>query len=191
MRERAPIAAIALVLLGGCGDDETTAAGTGGNLSPRRVFVTSGIYEGNLGGLQGADAKCQASADAAMLGGTWLAWLSQDGVNAIARMVAGGAWYRVDRTTLVFRDVMSLAGGPANAIETDENGMPLPDIQVVWTGTLAGGTASTLDCTNWTGVDETTEVTSGVATGLGTDWTDSPMTGVQCHFQLALYCFEQ
>ncbi len=34
---------------------------------PSRVFVTEGTYNGNLGGLAGADAKCQASAEAAGL----------------------------------------------------------------------------------------------------------------------------
>jgi hypothetical protein len=154
------------------------------------VFVTSTIYEGNLGGLSGADQKCQASAGAAMLGGTWVAWLSQDGLNAPTRMAQNRAWYRVDGTTLVFPDNASLASGPQNPILTDENGTDRTD-QVVWTGTLAGGMASTLDWTNWTGVDETTEITSGVASEIGSGWTDSTITGVQCHFQLAIYCFEQ
>src|SRR5262245_3061033 len=81
MRDRAWVMVAALALLGGCGDDETDTAGPGGTLPPRRVFVTSAIYPGNIGGLMGADAKCQTSADAAMLGGSWRAWLSQDGVN--------------------------------------------------------------------------------------------------------------
>lgn len=34
---------------------------------PNRVFVTSDTYTGDLGGLAGADAKCQATADAADL----------------------------------------------------------------------------------------------------------------------------
>ena len=31
----------------------------------KRVFVTNGVWDGNLGGLAGADAKCQASATGA------------------------------------------------------------------------------------------------------------------------------
>jgi cysteine-rich repeat protein len=42
----------------------------------RIVFVTSEIYTGNLGGLAGADAKCQSLADAAGLPGNYMAWLS-------------------------------------------------------------------------------------------------------------------
>src|SRR5207248_2675590 len=44
----------------------------------KRVFVTSVMYDGNLGGLAGADAKCQARATAASLSGTYKAWLSDD-----------------------------------------------------------------------------------------------------------------
>ena len=40
------------------------------------VFVTSEIYNGALGGLAGADAKCQERADVARRSGTFKAWLS-------------------------------------------------------------------------------------------------------------------
>jgi cysteine-rich repeat protein len=42
----------------------------------KKVFVSSQMYDGNLGGLAGADAKCQALADAANLTGTYMAWIS-------------------------------------------------------------------------------------------------------------------
>jgi len=37
----------------------------------KRVFVTSDAYKGNLGGLEGADAKCQDLAEDADLPGRW------------------------------------------------------------------------------------------------------------------------
>lgn len=43
------------------------------------MFITNGQFNGNLGGLAGADAKCQAEADAAgstVQGKTFKAWLS-------------------------------------------------------------------------------------------------------------------
>ena len=45
----------------------------------RCVFVTKDTWKGNLkgtaaSGLAGADAKCQAAANAQSLGGTWVAW---------------------------------------------------------------------------------------------------------------------
>jgi hypothetical protein len=48
----------------------------------RRIFLTSTVYSGDLGGLAGADATCQARADAANLGGTWRAILSTRQVDA-------------------------------------------------------------------------------------------------------------
>src|SRR3989344_7858176 len=45
------------------------------------VFLTSTIYDGNLGGISGADAKCQARANTFNLGGTWKAWISDSNTN--------------------------------------------------------------------------------------------------------------
>jgi hypothetical protein len=52
----------------------------------KRVFITSTIYKGNLGGLSEGDAKCQARADAVGLGGTWKAILSTSTVPAKSRI---------------------------------------------------------------------------------------------------------
>ncbi len=54
--------------------------------SAARVFITSTAYTGNLGGLSGADSKCQTRANAASLGGTWKAWLSDGSVSAASRL---------------------------------------------------------------------------------------------------------
>ncbi|MGZ3454239.1 MAG: hypothetical protein ACXVEF_31830, partial [Polyangiales bacterium] len=40
------------------------------------VFVTSTLYTGDLGGVAGADSKCQSAAAAASLAGTFKAWVS-------------------------------------------------------------------------------------------------------------------
>jgi TolB-like protein len=42
----------------------------------KMVFVTSARYSGNLGGVAGADEKCQQLAEAALLPGIYKAWLS-------------------------------------------------------------------------------------------------------------------
>ena len=47
--------------------------------SERTVFLTSMTFNGDLGGVAGADAKCQAAADAPLSIvpiGTYLAWIS-------------------------------------------------------------------------------------------------------------------
>lgn len=40
-----------------------------------RVFVSSKAYPADIGGVVGADVKCQSLAETAQLGGTWMAWL--------------------------------------------------------------------------------------------------------------------
>jgi hypothetical protein len=44
----------------------------------RRLFVTSESYNGNLGGFDGADKKCQDSADKMGYGGKWMAFVGGD-----------------------------------------------------------------------------------------------------------------
>ncbi|MBI2233540.1 MAG: hypothetical protein HYU57_00745 [Micavibrio aeruginosavorus] len=53
----------------------------GGFVTGKCVFVTSTFYQGNLGGVAGADALCQGRATAAGLGGTYKAWLSSSNPN--------------------------------------------------------------------------------------------------------------
>jgi hypothetical protein len=48
------------------------------NQHEKTVFVTSATFKGNLGGLTGADDKCQAEADgpaSIVPSGTYMAWL--------------------------------------------------------------------------------------------------------------------
>ena len=54
----------------------------------RRVFITEGNYTGNLGGLEGADAKCQQEAESQGFKGKWRAFLGGDGdeETAVKRM---------------------------------------------------------------------------------------------------------
>ena len=59
------------------------------------VFVTSIEYDGNLGGLGGADAACQSRAAFAGLPGTYVAWLSTPTVSAHSR-IQGRGWVRRD-----------------------------------------------------------------------------------------------
>ncbi len=63
--------------------------------SSKRIFVTSTLYSGNLGGLSGADAKCLTAAQSVNLPGTWKAWLSSSTINAIDRIAEVGPWYFV------------------------------------------------------------------------------------------------
>jgi hypothetical protein len=68
---------------------------------PKRVFVSSALYNGNLGGYQGADGKCQGLADAVPLGGVYKAWISGPGAGeSVAERFThpGGPYLRTDGT---------------------------------------------------------------------------------------------
>jgi len=68
------------------------------------VFVSSVSFKGNLGGLTGADAKCQAEADgpaSIVPAGTYLAWL-------IAKFKSGAIPQR-DRTAELGTDASAYA----------------------------------------------------------------------------------
>ncbi|MCA9638983.1 MAG: DUF4215 domain-containing protein, partial [Myxococcales bacterium] len=80
-------------------------------LEARRVFVTSTLYQGNLGGLAGADAKCQARAQAAGLPGTFLAWLSDNTNNPNTRFTKSMGPYVLVNGTKIANNYTDLTDG--------------------------------------------------------------------------------
>ena len=56
----------------------------------RKVFITTKRFDGNLGGLDGADEKCQQEAKDKGLTGTWKAFLGNDQISAIERLKLDG-----------------------------------------------------------------------------------------------------
>jgi cysteine-rich repeat protein len=75
------------------------------------VFVTSITYTGNLGGLDGADAKCNARAAVAGIGGTYRAWLSDITGSPSTRMSKAGGPYRLVNGTVVANNWADLTDG--------------------------------------------------------------------------------
>lgn len=140
---------------------------------PMTFFVTSvGLGDGaNLGGLEGADAHCQALAEEVGAGDrTWRAYLSteaSDERGASARDRIGvGPWHNA-LGELVASDLDQLHISPNILKRTalDENGNLVkgrgdtPNEHDILTGTQADGTAYFPDdddhtCNNWTSNDE-------------------------------------
>jgi hypothetical protein len=101
-------------------------------------FVTSAGsgHGGNLGGLAGADARCQALASVAGAGGkTWHAYLSTQGRNAVnARdRIGTGPWYNA-KGTMIARNLEELHTEETNRLSVenalDEHGAPVPYVGV-------------------------------------------------------------
>jgi hypothetical protein len=155
------------------------------------VFVTSTLHTGNLGGLTGADAICQARAAAADLPGTFKAWLSDGSASAGDRLTHADVPYvRVDNIKVAdnFNDLVD--GALDAPIAVDELGGS--HVGVVWTGTLAGGqTFIFATCGNWTVGGLPLAGFVGEATATGAEWTGVPPSDISCATAARVYCFEQ
>ena len=152
------------------------AGGGRGNQPPQPMtfFITSvGLGKGgNLGGLAGADAHCQALATAVGAGGrTWRAYLSTQGADAVnARdRIGAGPWHNVKGQS-VARDPGHLHGDTleqarmgntlTRVTALNEKGEPVkgagetPNQHDILTGTQLDGRAYTdgadHTCNNWT-----------------------------------------
>jgi len=58
----------------------------------KRLFISDGQWTGNLGGIEGADAKCQQEADNKKIEGKFIAFLGTDTVAAKDRLAANGVF---------------------------------------------------------------------------------------------------
>ncbi|MCA9691087.1 MAG: hypothetical protein KC636_15890, partial [Myxococcales bacterium] len=164
----------------------------------KRAFVSSALYNGNLGGLMGADDKCQTLADAAGLGGVWLAWISTAGGSPNTRFTKSMQPYvRIDGVQIA-DDWMDLTDGSLDApLNVTELGGPAPvgntscaggGHPTVWTATLADANPWATACNDFT---------STAGSGL---WGEADLTntfwsgwcsGGNCSWVSAIYCFEQ
>ena len=153
------------------------------------VFVTQRRYQGNLGGLIGADAICQRRAAAAGLSGIWTAWLSDESTDAIER-IPDGQYQLIDGTP-VADDKTDLTSGALKApINLTELGNTRTGF--VWTATDPDGTGTDTgnNCNNWT--DNSLEFNGdrGITDQRNDAWTYAGQgTEAQCNDRNRLYCF--
>jgi len=154
-----------------------------------RVFVTDIIFNGNLGGLAGADTKCTDAATAANppLSRTWTAWLSGEGTDAIDRIAEGQ--YRLLDGTVLANNKANLTDGDIDApINLNENLVTEPGGNV-WTATGVDGTNPGVgDCQDWLTDDPGQSGRPGRLSEVDARWTDIG-GGNTCDKNLHLYCF--
>jgi hypothetical protein len=119
------------------------------------VFVTKGTYNGDLGGVAGANAICQAEAGAYGYPGAYKAWISDSLGNQPSLTFTQSAvpYVNTNATAATVATNWSklLTSGPSNIAGI--NGNPFPS-GVFWDCTNADGTpcpyASSYDCVGWT-----------------------------------------
>jgi len=120
----------------------------------KTVFVTSISFNGNLGGLTGADDKCQAQADgpaSVVPSGTYLAWLSDGTDSPDTRFTKSAHPYILPNGTKIAEDFTDLTDGSIlHAIDIDTTGEPV-GLKEFWTGTNADGTTASqsVTCAGW------------------------------------------
>jgi hypothetical protein len=169
----------------------------------RTVFITSEGWEGDLGGVAGADLKCQTAAVAdgnVVPTGEYLAWISDlDGNSPSTNFVQSDAPYIRPDGTKVADDYADLTDGALLAgIFVDEFGS-VRGATSVWTGTAADGTAiegaaEDVNCVGWTSdvlLDAAAVV--GINISTGGSWTNG--TQSFCSDLVGslrpIYCFQQ
>jgi hypothetical protein len=164
------------------GDAGTTAPPASNASGTKRVFITSIKYNGNLGGIDGADSKCNKSAAIAMIGGTWRAWISNDQQDAVHRIKDVGPWYTVDEKTKMYDDIFDLIVGPLIGTWLDELGNNVTAGNLtVWTGTEQGKRVYG-NCDNWTNAS---------GGGTETDLSQRASIHYSCYETFPLLCVEQ
>jgi hypothetical protein len=180
------IAPMMLAAICGCSDEEDAA-----DENPMTFFVSSETSpNGNLGGLSGADAKCDRLATAVGAGNkTWRAYLSTDTENAKDR-IGDGPWMNAngDMVAANVAALHSRTGDPE--IFVDENGekingqwagSPTPVQHDVLTGSQADGTLARdamtnepLTCNNWTSNSADFAAQVGHTDGMGPMMATTP-----------------
>ena len=155
--------------------------------------------KGDLGGLSGADAICQAAADfsSGVQDGVYKAWLSTPSTSAALRLSQSLTPYRrmdgvkiADNWTDLIDGTLDnpLCQGEIDVNPTNCNaGCP-----AAWTGTDSSGNYSSPSCSSWTddgGALESLMGLAGNACEVDTKWTD--FGDVDCFTGIALYCLQQ
>ena len=181
----------------------------------KRVFVTSTTYDGNLGGLAGADAKCAARAAAAGLSGTYKAWLSDQTTSAASRLTHAAVPYKRTDGVAVANNWTDLTDGDLAVVTSpspftvginhDEFGVALSSGTVgAWTATLPDGSTAdpsgVLNCFSWTSNVASASPSGGIGYALdipvtlpvgnaGSAWTAYAIES--CSSLYRLYCLQQ
>jgi hypothetical protein len=162
----------------------------------RAVFVSSVSFKGNLGGLTGADAKCQADADgpaSIVPAGTYLAWLSDGTDSPDTRFTRSSHPYLLPDGTMIAEDFTDLTSGSIlHALDIDPTGRRLGLI-FYWTGTNSHGTTAGdhVTCDGWTADPVANFYGMAGATHKSSTMWSSYFGRRRCGWRFKLACFQQ
>ncbi len=171
---------------GACPVPPTPLAGCG--TDNQCIFVTSTASTGDLGGLAGADATCNARAQAAGLPGTYVAFLSTSSVDAPGRLGASAGPFARTDGVIVGSSVADLCDESLAApIELDEFGVLRQSS--VWTGSRGDCTRDGSTCSNWTDGTATSAASVGNSAYDTLIWVAG--AGLTCDHPSPFYCVQE
>ena len=162
----------------------------------KTVFITSVSFNGNLGGLTGADDKCQAQADgpaSVVPSGTYLAWLSDGTDSPDTRFTKSAHPYILPNGTKIAEDFTDLTDGSIlHGIDIDTTGEPV-GLKEFWTGTNADGTTASqsVTCTGWNADPLPYDRGMHGQTNLTTSSWSTMHSNHVCRKSSRLLCFQQ
>ena len=181
-----------LSLLVACGVQDSSNQKDGIADGDHRIFVTMTQYDGNLGGLSGADSYCSQAASSAGLERTYRAILSTDTVAAESRLnITGAVYIFSDDST---RSLVAASGIDFWGTDTENlrNTISISELYTVvssnvWTGTTSeGGTMGTQNCNEWQSSSSGQNSFYGSSTALDSTWVEN--SPESCNNINHLYC---
>ena len=192
--------AFAVALLTAC------AAPVSNERNEKTVFVTKASFPSDMGGLAGADAKCQAEADdpeSIVPAGTYLAWLSDGTDSPDTRFTKFSQPYVLPDGTKIAENYADLTDGSIlHPINVDATGAPVLGAQRFWTGTMTDGKAvqqfvanvKRNSCNAWNGTTVYRAIaTIGITYEKTGEWTNyrQALCNSQAQPERRLICFQQ
>jgi len=159
--------------------------------APYIAFLLDKATLGDMGGLSGADERCQAEAKAASLPGMFRAWLSDSTQNVRNRFENAGTrrpFIQVGGTKIADNWLDLIAGDLDAPITTTAKGEP-GVLGLVWTGTeLDDSDAMNVDnCNDWRELEGSGRTGTNIKS-IGMGW--SQFGGLGCRMEGLLYCFQ-
>lgn len=150
----------------------------------RRIFVTGTVFNGDLGGLAGADQKCQDIANIAALGGTWKAWLGDSTTRVEDRLIHfSGQYVQTGDGAIVAEGWDDLfSGNFLSPVIYDERGNNMGSVRV-WTGN------SEFSCNNWNSQLYRDRGQIGISDSVNSYWKS--ISADACTMARHLYCVEE
>jgi hypothetical protein len=177
------------------------------DLSAHLIFVTSTVHTCALGGLTGADAICQARAQASSLPGTYKAWLADANGSPSTRMTHHLGLYQLVTGAAIAQGWGDLTDGNlANKIDRTETGVQLGGVLCdasqpttchficeggeVWSNVDGAGNRrpGIADCGGWTATGNSTAGNNGK---LDVTWTAGTCTPIASGSALPIFCVQQ